>query len=150
MRKKIICLIEEVIDRKMECFKRNAVFLLKQMNLNAKTNTFRSLILKQNTLFTSGSMLAAFKLLGYFNGLCGFRMVATRFPSDGTPLLNSTSGRISEHTDDFRLLFNGAKKYFGAFSAALSSFSGDSSCTTSPSSVKVGGGGNGKDVLLLQ
>lgn len=72
-------------------------------------------------------MLAIFKLLGYFNGLCGFRMVATRFPSDGTILLTNTSGRISEHTDDFRLLFNGAKKYFGGFSTAFDSVSGNSS-----------------------
>lgn len=94
-------------------------------------------------------MLAIFKLLGYFNGLCGFRMVATRFPSDGTALLTKTSGRISAQMDDFRLLFNGAKKYFGTFCAAFVSLSGDSFWTMFPSSVKFGGGGNGNDVLRL-
>lgn len=58
-------------------------------------------------------MLAAFKLLGYFSGLYGFRMVANRFPSDGTMLLTKMSGRCSEQIVDFRLLFNGAKKKFG-------------------------------------
>ena len=94
-------------------------------------------------------MLARFKLLGYFNGLCGFRMVATRLPSDGTALLTKTSGRISPQMDDFRLLFNGAKKYFGTFCTAFASLSGDSSCTMFPSSVRFGGGGNGNDVLRL-
>lgn len=80
---------------------------------------------------TSGSMLAAFVLLGYFNGLCGFRIVANRLPSDGVTLFTSnTSGRSSDFpstatapppvapgegndVDIFRLLFIGAKKYFG-------------------------------------
>lgn len=82
-------------------------------------------------MLTSGSILAAFVLLGYFNGLCGFRIVASRLPSDAVTLFtNKTSGRISVFpstlaataadtvaaavdVDVFRLLFNGPKKYFG-------------------------------------
>lgn len=72
-------------------------------------------------LFTSGSILAAFELLGYLSGLCGFRIVANRPHSVAETLLtNNTSGRISpfpsvdeEDVEDFRLLFNAEKKYFG-------------------------------------
>lgn len=101
---------------------------------------------RSDSVLTSVSMLSAFKLLGYFSGLCGFRMVATRFPSDATILLTKISGRCSALIDAFRLLFNGAKKYFGV---GLS-ISFVSSCTIFPSSVIVGGGGRGKEVLRLR
>lgn len=96
-------------------------------------------------------MLAAFKLLGYFNGLCGLRMVANRFPSNGKTLFtNKTSGRSSGHMDPLRLLFSGAKKYFCVESAFFDSFSLESFCTISPSSVSNGGGGSGNEVLRLR
>lgn len=78
-------------------------------------------------------MLAAFVLLGYFSGLCGFRMVANRLPSDGVTLFtSSTSGLPSTippdapdadiDVDIFRFIFIGEKKYFG-FSFVDDSFS---------------------------
>lgn len=70
-------------------------------------------------------MLATFELLGYFSGLCGFRIVASRLLSDGTILFTSnTSGE--DDVDSFRLLFKAEKKYFG-FSIVGESFAVGSS-----------------------